>query len=85
MDGTFSKNYCIHAGVRMFEDDFTEDEICEFVLDGRVEDRLDLIDDEMHREAVSNFLRFNPMERWSVNDAIQHVMFASDLASTTQI
>ena len=59
----------------MFEDDFTDDDICEFVLDGKVDERLDSIGDEWHREVVSNFLKLDPAERWSANDALQHSAF----------
>ena len=73
----------VKSGARMFEDEFTEDEISEFVLDGKVEERLKLIVDECHREAVSIFLKFDPAERWSASDALQHTMFHSDPHTTT--
>ena len=67
----------------MFNDDFSEDDIAEFVFDGKVEQKLDLIADEWHREAASNFLKFDPSERWSANEALQHVSFQSDPRPTT--
>ena len=67
----------------MFEDDCTEDQICEFVLDGEVEGRLDSILNESQHEVVSNFLKFDPMQRWSANDALEHAVFKSDPCTTT--
>ena len=67
----------------MFDDDFSEDDIAEFVFDGKVEQKLDSIVDEWDREAVSNFLKFDPAERWSANEALQHVSFQSDVRTTT--
>ena len=67
----------------MFEDDFTDDDICEFVLDGKVEEKLDLIGDELQREAVSNCLKFDSAERWSTHDALNHGAFQFDPRTTT--
>ena len=67
----------------MFGNDSSVDEIYEIVLDGMVEERLNLITDESYREAVSNFLKFDPKDRWSADDALHHPMFQSDTCTTT--
>ena len=67
----------------MFDDDATDDEICEFVLDGKVQEKVDSVVNESHREAISNFVKFDPIERWTVIDALQHPAFHPDPHTTT--
>ena len=74
------------VGNRMFEDDLTHDEILEFVLEGKVEEKLDAMENGSHREAISQFLNLDPKERWSAAEALQHVVFQSDPQTTwTQV
>ena len=66
----------------MFADDLASDEICEFVLEGRVEEKLNQVANASHREAISEFLKLDPMERCSALDALQHAVFQSDPQTT---
>ena len=69
----------------MFADGFDADEIFEFVLDGKVEERVNAITDDTDREAISNFLKFEPTERWSASDALESTTFQSDPHATTTL
>ena len=66
----------------MFGDDFTRDEIREFLLDERVDEKLGLMVNVSHREAVSEFLKLDPMERCSAVEALQDAVFQSDPQTT---
>ena len=73
----------LSVGNRIFEDDLTHDEICEFVLDGRVEEKLEMIPtDHDYRDVISSLLKFDPADRCSAADALHHLAFQSDPQTT---
>ena len=66
----------------MFGDDFMRDEICQFLLDRRVEEKLGLMVNVSHREAISKLLKLDPRERCSAVEALQDAVFQSDPQTT---
>ena len=69
----------------MFKDDLTPDKIYESVLEGSVEEKLSMMVNDSHREAISHFLKIDPVERWSAVEALQHDVFQSSDSQTTTI
>ena len=63
-----------------------EEEIVQYLDAGKVEENLERITDVSWKEALSNFLKFDPKERCTAAEALVHEVFSmgGTSGSTTQ-